>query len=83
MKVELKSGEGIYFKIRFNTTHGDTALYWRVIIDEVEYLATSLQCLIPTYSDASFDKKAGMIKYHIAGKCYEFYIDDNDNAFFK
>ncbi|HXS35388.1 MAG TPA: hypothetical protein VN721_01710 [Flavipsychrobacter sp.] len=83
MKVERKAEEGIFFKIRFNTAHGDTALYWRIIIDEEEYLATSLQCLAPTYSDASFDKKAGVIKYHIAGRCNEFYIDDNDNATFK
>jgi len=64
------------FKLRFNTMHGNTDLYWRVIIGEEEHLVASIQCEVPTYSDASFDKKANTIKYHMAGKCNEFIIDE-------
>jgi len=73
----------IHFRIRFNTTHGDSQLYWRVIIDEQEYLATSLHCNVPTFSDASFDKKANALKYHIAGECKEFALDEHCKAVFK
>ena len=72
----------IRFKLRFNTTHGGTNLFWRVIIDDTEYLATSLQCQVPTFSNASFDAKANSVKYHIAGECREFMIDEDGNAFF-
>ena len=73
----------IHFKIRFNTAHGDTDLFWRVIIDETEYLVRTLFCKVETCSDASFDKRAGLNKYHIAGACTDFYIDEELNAFFK
>ena len=53
------------FKLRFNTTHGDTNLYWRVFINNVEYLAATLQCMVPTHSDASFDTRANTTKYQI------------------
>lgn len=73
----------IDFKVRFNTQHGDSDLFWRVIIDDKEYLVRSLHCKVDTYSDASFDKNAGFIKYHIAGVCKEFVIDEELNASFK
>ena len=73
----------INFKIRFNTTHGDTDLYWRVIIDEIEYLANSIHCKVETWSDASFDNKAQAIKYHIAGSCSVFHIDETRKAIFQ
>ncbi len=73
----------IDFKIRFNTQHGDTELYWRIIIGNTEYLANSLHCLVPTYSDASFDERAGAIKYHMAGSCIEFCLNEVHKAIFK
>jgi hypothetical protein len=73
----------IDFKIRFNTTHGDTNLYWRVIIDEKEYLVSDIQCQVYTFSDRSFDKKANAIKYHIAGQCKEFIVGNDMIATFK
>ena len=72
----------ISFRIRFNTTHGDTDLYWRILIDDTEYLVRSLQCNVPTRSDASFDKNVGVIKYHIAGTCSQFVVDDALHALF-
>ena len=74
-------GKKIKFKIRFNTTHGDSGLYWRIIIDETEYLASSVFCTVPTYSEASFDATARAIKYHMAGLCEMFYLDNNNAAF--
>lgn len=73
----------LYFRIRFNTTHGDTNLYWRVIIDEQEYLAASIKCEVPTFSDRSFDETANAIKFHLAGNCNEFKIGDDKTATFK
>lgn len=80
---DVSSPAEITFKIRFNTMHGDTCLYWRVIIDDEEYLAATVHCAVPTYSESSFDKHAGTIKWHMAGTCAEFYMDDAKNAFFK
>lgn len=71
------------FKIRFNTTHGDTGLYWRIIIDDEEYLARNVHCAVATYSESSFDKRAGSVKYHMAGECNEFCLDESENAFLK
>jgi len=82
-KMEDNTPEEISFKIRFNTAHGDTGLYWRIIINEREYLAKSIQCSVPTFSESSFDRVAGAIKYHLAGKCTEFYVDELKNAYFK
>jgi hypothetical protein len=73
----------IHFKLRFNTTHGDTQLFWRVIIDETEYLVKTLNCMVHTRSDASYDTKAEAIKYHVTGTCQEFLIDNEGNAIFK
>jgi hypothetical protein len=77
----------IQFRLRFNTMHGDTDLYWRVIIIEdnepKEFLARSVNCMVPTCSDASFDKNANAIKYHMAGNCTEFNIDCDGKATLK
>jgi hypothetical protein len=86
----------IHFKIRFNTLHGDTDLYWRVITsprpspeergvldtlrEEQEYLVRSVSCKVETHSDASFDKTAGKVKYNMAGACSELMIDEQLNA---
>ena len=72
----------IEFKIRFNTAHADTNLYWRIIIDEQEFLTNSILCNVVTYSDHSFDEKANAIKYHLAGKCAEFSIDIEGKGIF-
>jgi hypothetical protein len=83
MKSNVIIRGNIQFKLRFNTQHGNTDLYWRVFIGEDEYLVRSLRCMVPTESDASFDKKAGVIKFNMAGTCSEFIIDEKGEAFFK
>jgi len=72
----------MHFKVRFNTTHGDTGLYWRIIVDDEEYLVCNLHCKVETRSDASFDARAGVIKYHIVGECEQLYIGTDGNALF-
>jgi hypothetical protein len=73
----------IPFKIRFNTQHGDTNLFWRVIIGDDLYLATAIDCRVPTYSDASFDARQNAMKYNLAGVCNEFIIDEEERAILK
>ena len=72
----------IHFKIRFNTLHGATGLYWRVIIGEEEILVRNVRCKVETYSDASYDTRAGVIKYLIAGVCHELRVDAEGMAVF-
>jgi len=72
----------LHFKLRFNTMHGDTDLYWRVIIDEVEYLVKSVHCKVDTWSDSSFDIKANAIKYNMAGICKDFSVDETGKGVF-
>ena len=79
----ITNEEGLLFKIRFNTTHGDTDLYWRIIIDDEEHLVRTIQCLVPTWSESSFDKRAGSVKFHMAGRCREFLVDEMKNACLK
>lgn len=78
----LRLSGDIHFRLRFNTRHGDTNLYWRVFIQDREYLAASIKCLVPTHSDASFDPTANEIKYNMAGSCREFTIDEQGHAVF-
>ncbi len=78
----IASGD-LLFKIRFNTTHGDSGLYWRIIISEHEYLVRAVHCAVPTSSESSFDDRAGAVKFHMAGKCTEFFLDDLKNAYLK
>jgi hypothetical protein len=68
------------FKLRFNTTHGETNLYWRLIIENREYLVNAIHCNVPTYSESSFDEKAQAIKFHMAGKGKTLHIDNKQSA---
>lgn len=46
-KLTASSGEKIKFKIRFNTAHGGTDLFWRVINDIPDgYFESSVQEMI-------------------------------------
>jgi hypothetical protein len=79
----------IRFKLRFNTAHGATDLYWRVIIgaahsgeEEQEYLVRTIRCKVETYSESSYDARAAAIKYHIAGACTRLSISAQGEAIF-
>lgn len=52
-------------KIRFNTEHAGTDLLWRILIDEVEYLASEVKINVPTLTttDVLTD---GRVKHHIS-----------------
>lgn len=81
MMIQLSGS--LFFKIRFNTAHNGSGFFWRIIIDEKEYLAIALHCNVPTFSEASFDKNANEIKYHIAGNCTSFILNEDKIAFLK
>lgn len=51
-------------QIRFNTEHGNTDLLWRVVIDNHEYLAKSIQLEVPSHTTTD-TLSDGRIKYHI------------------
>jgi hypothetical protein len=55
---------GNKIQIRFNTEHGLSNLYWRVIVDDKEFLAKSVQLEVSSFSttDTLAD---GRIKHHI------------------
>lgn len=70
----------MHFRLRFNTKHGDTNLYWRIFINDKEYLVSSIQCEVPTHSDTCFDEQANEQKYNIAGYCNEFIVHEDGTA---
>jgi hypothetical protein len=68
------------FRIRFNTKHNGNGLFWRVIVENTEYLASSISCKVHTYSDSSFDHQSNEMKYNIAGTFNTLIIDENNQA---
>jgi len=51
-------------KIRYNTAVNDNFLYWRVLINGVENLASDIKINVPSYSTKDFIENVGM-KHHI------------------
>ena len=51
-------------KIRYNTDVNDSFLYWRVLIDGVENLASDIKINVPSYTTKDFIEGVGM-KHHI------------------
>lgn len=51
-------------KIRYNTDVNDNFLYWRVLIDGVENLASDIKINVPSYATKDFIEGVGM-KHHI------------------
>jgi len=76
--LEIKGA--LSFRIRFNTLHGDTDLYWRLLVSGSEYLVSTIECRVPTCTDRSYDTNAGAVKFHIAGTCTEMKITENHHA---
>lgn len=70
----------LHFRIRFNTMHGTTGLYWRVLIGNEEYLAATLRCQVPTFTESSYDERAQAVKYHMAGLCSQLTINEAGEA---
>lgn len=52
-------------KIRFNTECGESSLIWRVILDDVEYLASEIRLNVPSFSSTDV-LNYGRIKRHIS-----------------
>jgi uncharacterized membrane protein len=51
-------------KIRYNTNVGDSGLYWRIIINGVEHLASDIDINVPTKTTGDFIHEVGL-KHHI------------------
>ena len=51
-------------KIRYNTLVNDDRLYWRVLIDEVEHLASDIDVRVPTTTTKDFIEGVGF-KHHL------------------
>jgi hypothetical protein len=64
--------QNIDIKIRYNTNCNDNTMYWRVIIDGVEHLASDVMINIPTQTtrDNVFDPQRNEVvnKHHISCK---------------
>lgn len=54
-------------KVRYNTTVSDDHLYWRVLINGVEHLASEVIFEVPTYTTKDEIEGVGT-KHHIS--CY-------------
>lgn len=52
-------------KIRFNTEHEETGLLWRILIDEVEHLASEVIINVPTFTTTDM-LHDGRVKHHIS-----------------
>jgi hypothetical protein len=53
-------------KLRYNTDCSDSRLYWRVLINGVEYLAENVYIKIPVETTADFLADKGVTKHHIS-----------------
>lgn len=51
-------------KIRYNTAVDDDFLYWRILIDGVEHLASDIKIYVPTHTTKDFIEGVGM-KHHL------------------
>jgi uncharacterized membrane protein len=51
-------------KIRYNTSVSDDQLYWRILIDGVERLASDIEVNVPTVTTRDFIKGVGY-KHHL------------------
>jgi len=62
-------------KIRYNTAVDDDFLYWRVLIDGIEHLASDIVIEVPTYSTKDEIEGVG-IKHHISCEAEEIIWDE-------
>lgn len=51
-------------KIRYNHNVGDSRLYWRIIINGVEHLASDIDVYVPTKTTGDFIPEVGL-KHHL------------------
>lgn len=53
-------------QLRYNTECTDQHLFWRVLINGVEYLAAHVRFNLPVVTTADFLPEKGLIKHHIS-----------------
>lgn len=66
-------------KIRYNTNVDDDFLYWRVLIDGVEHLASDIKINVPSYSTKDFIEGVGM-KHHITCESENVIWDEGNKS---
>lgn len=66
-------------KIRYNTQVNDDFLYWRVVIEGVERLASDIRVNVPTFTTKDFIEEVGM-KHHITCEANELIWDDENQS---
>lgn len=67
----------LIFKIRFNTKHNNSKLKWRVLIEDIEYLAEKIIITCPVETLEEYIKSEDMLKYHITCNSNNFGWIDN------
>lgn len=66
-------------KIRYNTQVSDDFLYWRVLVDGVEKLASDIKINIPTITTKDFIEGVGM-KHHITCEANELIWNEENQS---
>lgn len=66
-------------KIRYNTQVDDDFLYWRVLVEGVERLASEIKINVPSYSTKDMIEGVGM-KHHITCEASELIWDDETHS---
>lgn len=66
-------------KIRYNTQVNDDFLYWRVVVEGVERLASDIKINVPTFTTKDFIEEVGM-KHHITCEANELIWNDENQS---
>lgn len=66
-------------KIRYNTAVSDDFLFWRVIIDGVEHLASDIKVNVPCYGTKDYIDGVGY-KHHITCESNDVVFNDDKSV---
>jgi hypothetical protein len=66
-------------QIRYNTDVNDDFLYWRVLVDGVENLASDIKINVPSYSTKDFIEGVGM-KHHVSCESDNIVWDEENKS---
>jgi len=66
-------------KIRYNTQVNDDFIYWRVVVEGVERLASDIKINVPTFTTKDFIEEVGM-KHHITCEANELIWNDENQS---
>ena len=66
-------------KIRYNTQVNDDFIYWRVVVEGVERLASDIKINVPTFTTKDFIEEVGM-KHHITCEANELIWNEENQS---